>query len=140
MNRPKGDVIYTLRKFVKKTKDQKPGAVQVTRDKAIWIEYKDERLERLKGETEEARPKGGLLQIRRLVSPRPPAFPFPLKQKTLVGARSKKYLLTIITFLYPFFSVFEALNISIELGVETRLENLPHLPTRNQAQFKQVSS
>jgi len=45
----KGEVIYTLRKFVKKAKGQKPGAVQVTRDKSIWIELKDERLERLKG-------------------------------------------------------------------------------------------
>ncbi len=45
----KGEVIYTLRKFVKKAKGQKPGAVQVTRDKSIWIECKDDRLERLKG-------------------------------------------------------------------------------------------
>jgi predicted ribosome quality control (RQC) complex YloA/Tae2 family protein len=45
----KGEVIYTLRKFVKKGKGFKPGAVQVTRDKSIWIECKDERLERLKG-------------------------------------------------------------------------------------------
>jgi len=45
----KGEVIYTLRKFVKKAKGQKPGAVHVTRDKSMWIECKDERLERLKG-------------------------------------------------------------------------------------------
>jgi predicted ribosome quality control (RQC) complex YloA/Tae2 family protein len=45
----KGEVIYTLRKFVKKAKGQKPGVVQVTRDKSMWIECKDERLERLKG-------------------------------------------------------------------------------------------
>ncbi len=45
----KGEVIYTLRKFVKKAKGQKAGAVQVTRDKSIWIECKEERLERLKG-------------------------------------------------------------------------------------------
>ena len=45
----KGEVIYTLRKFVKKAKGQKPGAVQVTRDKSMWIECKEERLERLKG-------------------------------------------------------------------------------------------
>jgi predicted ribosome quality control (RQC) complex YloA/Tae2 family protein len=45
----KGEVIYALRKFVKKAKGQKPGAVQVTRDKSIWIECKDDRLERLKG-------------------------------------------------------------------------------------------
>jgi predicted ribosome quality control (RQC) complex YloA/Tae2 family protein len=47
----KGEVIYTLRKFVKKAKGQKPGAVHVTRDKSMWIECKDERLERLKGRT-----------------------------------------------------------------------------------------
>ncbi|MCZ6799082.1 MAG: NFACT RNA binding domain-containing protein [Nitrospirae bacterium] len=47
----KGEVIYTLRKFVKKAKGQKPGAVHVTRDKSMWIECKDERLERLKGNT-----------------------------------------------------------------------------------------
>jgi len=45
----KGEVIYTLRKFVKKGKGFKPGAVQVTRDKSIWIELKEDRLERLKG-------------------------------------------------------------------------------------------
>ncbi len=45
----KGEVIYTLRKFVKKAKGQNPGAVQVTRDKSLWIECKEERLERLKG-------------------------------------------------------------------------------------------
>ncbi len=45
----KGEVIYTLRKFVKKAKGQKPGAVQVTRDKSMWIECKDDRLARLKG-------------------------------------------------------------------------------------------
>ena len=47
----KGEVIYTLRKFVKKAKGQKPGAVQVTRDKSIWIECKEDRLERLKGDS-----------------------------------------------------------------------------------------
>ena len=45
----KGEVIYTLRKFVKKAKGQKPGTVHVTRDKSMWIELKEERLERLKG-------------------------------------------------------------------------------------------
>jgi predicted ribosome quality control (RQC) complex YloA/Tae2 family protein len=45
----KGEVIYTLRKFVKKAKGQKPGAVHVTRDKSLWIEVKVDRLERLKG-------------------------------------------------------------------------------------------
>ena len=44
----KGDVIYTLQKFVRKTKGQKPGTVTVTRDKSMWIDLKDERLERLK--------------------------------------------------------------------------------------------
>ena len=47
----KGEVIYTLRKFVKKAKGQKPGAVHVTRDKSMWIECKEDRLERLKGKT-----------------------------------------------------------------------------------------
>ena len=45
----KGEVIYTLQKFVKKGKGFKPGAVQVTQDKSIWIECKEDRLERLKG-------------------------------------------------------------------------------------------
>lgn len=47
----KGEVIYTLRKFVKKAKGQKPGAVHVTRDKSTWIEVKKNRLERLKGKS-----------------------------------------------------------------------------------------
>ena len=45
----KGEVIYTLRKFVKKGKGFKPGAVMVEREKAIWIELKEDRLQRLKG-------------------------------------------------------------------------------------------
>ncbi len=45
----KGEVIYTLRKFVKKSKGMKAGAVQVTREKSLWIELKKERLDRLKG-------------------------------------------------------------------------------------------
>lgn len=45
----KGEVIYTLRKFVKKAKGQKAGTVMVEREKSIWIELKEERLERLKG-------------------------------------------------------------------------------------------
>ncbi|GJL53825.1 MAG: hypothetical protein NPIRA02_09570 [Nitrospirales bacterium] len=45
----KGEVIYTLRKFVKKSKGLKPGAVHVTREKSIWIELKKDRLDRLKG-------------------------------------------------------------------------------------------
>lgn len=44
----KGEVIYTRRKFVKKAKGQKAGSVTVSREKTIWIEVKDERLERLK--------------------------------------------------------------------------------------------
>ncbi len=47
----KGEVIYTLRKFVKKAKGQKPGAVHVTRDKSLWIEIQKNRLHRLKGDT-----------------------------------------------------------------------------------------
>lgn len=47
----KGEVIYTLRKFVKKGKGFKPGAVSVEREKSLWIELKDDRLERLKGGT-----------------------------------------------------------------------------------------
>jgi predicted ribosome quality control (RQC) complex YloA/Tae2 family protein len=44
----KGEVIYTLRKFVKKAKGQKAGAMMVEREKSFWIELKEERLERLK--------------------------------------------------------------------------------------------
>ncbi len=47
----KGEVIYTLRKFVKKSKGLKPGAVMVEREKSIWIEVKEDRLKRLKGGT-----------------------------------------------------------------------------------------
>jgi predicted ribosome quality control (RQC) complex YloA/Tae2 family protein len=47
----KGEVIYTHRKFVKKAKGQKAGTVTVSREKSIWIEVKDDRLERLKGST-----------------------------------------------------------------------------------------
>jgi predicted ribosome quality control (RQC) complex YloA/Tae2 family protein len=45
----KGEVIYTHRKFVKKAKGQKAGTVTVSREKSIWIEIRDERLEQLKG-------------------------------------------------------------------------------------------
>ncbi|GJL65655.1 MAG: hypothetical protein NPIRA05_06260 [Nitrospirales bacterium] len=45
----KGEVIHTLRKFVKKTKGLKAGAVHVTREKSIWIELNKDRLDRLKG-------------------------------------------------------------------------------------------
>ena len=44
----KGEVIYTRRKFVRKAKGQKAGAVQITREKSMWIELKEERLTRLK--------------------------------------------------------------------------------------------
>ncbi|MDH3504541.1 MAG: NFACT family protein [Nitrospirota bacterium] len=47
----KGEVIYTLRKFVKKGKGFKPGSVTVEREKSLWIELKEERLKRLKGES-----------------------------------------------------------------------------------------
>ena len=47
----KGEVIYTYRKFVKKGKGLKPGAVMVEREKSVWIEVKPDRLERLKGTT-----------------------------------------------------------------------------------------
>ena len=44
----KGEVIYTYRKFVKKGKGLKPGAVMVEREKSLWLEVKADRLERLK--------------------------------------------------------------------------------------------
>jgi predicted ribosome quality control (RQC) complex YloA/Tae2 family protein len=47
----KGEVIYTLRKFVRKSKGLKPGAVMVEREKSLWIELKEDRLERLKAGT-----------------------------------------------------------------------------------------
>ena len=47
----KGEVIYTLRKFVKKAKGHKAGTVMVEREKSIWIELKEDRLARLKGGT-----------------------------------------------------------------------------------------
>lgn len=47
----KGEVIYTLRKFVKKGKGFKPGSVTVEREKSLWIELKEDRLKRLKGDT-----------------------------------------------------------------------------------------
>jgi predicted ribosome quality control (RQC) complex YloA/Tae2 family protein len=45
----KGEVIYTLRKFVRKGKGFKPGSVTVEREKSLWIELKEDRLNRLKG-------------------------------------------------------------------------------------------
>ncbi len=47
----KGEVLYTLRKFVRKAKGQKPGAVHVTREKSLWIEIQKDRLARLKKTT-----------------------------------------------------------------------------------------
>lgn len=44
----KGEVIYTYKKYVRKTKGQKPGAVVVTQEKAMWIELDRTRLDRLK--------------------------------------------------------------------------------------------
>jgi predicted ribosome quality control (RQC) complex YloA/Tae2 family protein len=49
----KGEVIYTLRKFVKKAKGHKAGTVMVEREKSMWIELKEDRLARLKGGTNE---------------------------------------------------------------------------------------
>ncbi|RMH02947.1 MAG: fibronectin-binding domain-containing protein [Nitrospirae bacterium] len=47
----KGEVMYTLRKFVRKAKGQQPGAVIVSREKSLWVELDDERLARLKEQT-----------------------------------------------------------------------------------------
>ncbi len=44
----KGEVIYTLKRYVRKAKGQKAGAVTITREKGIWIILHAERLERLK--------------------------------------------------------------------------------------------
>lgn len=44
----KGDVIYTLRKHVKKPKGAKPGSVTVTREKTTWVTIEHTRLDRLK--------------------------------------------------------------------------------------------
>jgi hypothetical protein len=52
----KSEVIYTLRKFVKKGKGFKPGSVKVEREKSLWIESKEDRLKRLKGESNPERP------------------------------------------------------------------------------------
>jgi predicted ribosome quality control (RQC) complex YloA/Tae2 family protein len=49
----KGEVMYTLRKFVKKAKGHKAGTVMVEREKSMWIELKEDRLARLKGGTNE---------------------------------------------------------------------------------------
>ena len=44
----KGEVIYTLRKNVRKPKDAKPGAVTVTQEKSLWVFVDQARLDRLK--------------------------------------------------------------------------------------------
>jgi predicted ribosome quality control (RQC) complex YloA/Tae2 family protein len=44
----KGDVIYTRRKYVKKTKGRPPGTVTVTQEKAIYLQLDRGRLDRLK--------------------------------------------------------------------------------------------
>ena len=44
----KGEVIYTLRKNVRKTKGEKPGSVTVTQEKTIWVYVDQSRLNRLK--------------------------------------------------------------------------------------------
>ena len=43
-----GDVSYTLRKYVKKTKGGPPGAVTITQEKNMYVELDDQRLHRLK--------------------------------------------------------------------------------------------
>ncbi len=44
----KGEIIYTLRKNVRKPKGAKPGSVTVTREKSLWIFVNQARLDRLK--------------------------------------------------------------------------------------------
>ena len=44
----KGEVIYTLRKNVRKPKGAKPGAVTVTQEKSLWVFVNQARLDRLK--------------------------------------------------------------------------------------------
>ena len=44
----KGEVIYTLRKHVKKPKGAKPGSVTVTQEKSMWVRIEHTRLDRLK--------------------------------------------------------------------------------------------
>ena len=44
----KGDVIYTLRKNVRKPKGAKPGSVTVTQEKSLWVYMDQARLDRLK--------------------------------------------------------------------------------------------
>ena len=44
----KGEVIYTLRKNVRKPKGAKPGSVMVTQEKSLWVFVDQARLDRLK--------------------------------------------------------------------------------------------
>ena len=44
----KGEVIYTLRKNVRKPKGAKPGSVTVTQEKTLWVYIDQNRLDRLK--------------------------------------------------------------------------------------------
>ncbi len=44
----KGEILYTLKKHVKKPKGAKPGSVTVTRGKTVWVSVDQARLERLK--------------------------------------------------------------------------------------------
>ncbi len=44
----KGEVIYTLRKNVRKTRMAKPGSVSVTQEKSLWVFVDQARLDRLK--------------------------------------------------------------------------------------------
>jgi len=43
-----GDVAYTLRKYVKKVKSERPGTVTITQEKNLYIELDETRLKRLK--------------------------------------------------------------------------------------------
>ena len=49
----KGDVIYVLRKNVRKPKQAKPGSVSVTQEKSLWVFVDQARLDRLKGSLKE---------------------------------------------------------------------------------------
>ncbi len=45
----KGEILYALKKHVKKPKGAQPGSVTVTRGKTMWVSVSQARLERLKG-------------------------------------------------------------------------------------------
>ena len=44
----KGDVVYTLKKHVRKVKGQKAGTVLITQDRSKWLDIDQTRLDRLK--------------------------------------------------------------------------------------------